>query len=861
MMEQVPQTPMMQQYFKIRDAYPDSLLFFRLGEFYELFYDDAIVASKALDITLTKRGKHGENEIPMCGIPVHSYDNYLPKLIKNGFKVAICEQMETPEEAKKRGNKAIVERDVTRIVTPGTLTEEHLLDKKSNNFLACVFERNDCCALAWADISTGDFSITSFPKNRLFEELSNLSPSEIIISDKQYSRDMKREFVWSTLPHLKFDFFSCSKRLLEVFDLLAIDSLGAFTQEEVITLGALSEYLFLTQKHKNFSLNKPKKISTSKNLEIDFSTRKSLEIFSSLNGNYEGSLLSIIDQTLTASGGRLLREYMLFPSCDVVLINQRLDMVEYFYYHETKEILQKTLSLFPDVERALSKIAYDRAAPRDLKSILEGLRISSDIIECLKNAPHRIEVLKQNLEGFDEVTFTLEKALSLDVPLFARDGGFIKSGYDLELDEYRKLKNEGTIFVENLQENYVQETQIPSLKIKHNNILGFFIEVTSVHLSKVPNTFIHRQTIVNGARYTTAELIDLEKKILEANEKALTLELEIFKVLCQLIIQNQEKIKAYAKAVAEIDVFFSFALLSLKNNYTKPDVDDSLQFHIEKGRHPVVEVYLSKEQQQFTPNDSVLEGARRIWLLTGPNMAGKSTFLRQNALIAYMAQLGCFVPAEKASIGVVDRIFSRVGASDDLAKGRSTFMVEMVETAAILNQATPRSLVILDEIGRGTSTYDGLSIAWATLEYLEYANQSRGIFATHYHELTDLCKQLKHLSPYTMEITEWEGKIIFRHSVKPGSVNKSYGVHVAELAGLPKIVVSRANQILKQFNRAPKEKTAQEKILDIPSPITFDIKEEREVSRLEEEIKTIDLDNISPKNALDVLYKLRKMIN
>ncbi len=847
-MELATQTPMMKQYFKIRENYPDCLLFFRLGDFYELFFQDAIEASKALDITLTKRGKE-ETQMPMCGIPVHACDTYLPRLIKHGFKVAICEQTETPEEAKKRGHKSIVNRDVIRIVTPGTLTEDVLLTAKKHNYLASVFIEGEMCSLAWADISTGDFFTTSFQASRLVEELNSLEPSEILISDKQFSKDIKGEFLWSKLPHLKFDAQSCGKRLLEVFELMTTESLGDLKTGEIITTGALLDYISLTQKTTFSSLRRPKKISHGKILNLDLSTKKNLELFFTLSGDYKGSLLSVIDHTITACGGRLLREYMLNPLANVDLINWRLNAVEYFLENSN---FRDILRAFPDIERSLTRLFYDRAGPRDLFAIQTGLNVAKDLKIYLHNPPTIVKALKEDLDECTDLIITLEKALGENLPLLSRDGGFIKAGYDLVLDEYRKLKNEGDVFVSSLQERYIRETEIPSLKIKNNNILGFFIEVTSTHASKVPGNFIHRQTIVNGARYTTAELIELEQKIIKADEEALKLELSIFQDLRKSVLELHEKIINCAKAVAQIDVYLGFAHLAKLQNYSKPTIDESLKFDVEEGRHPIVEMFLKQENQNFVPNNTVLENSQRMWLLTGPNMAGKSTFLRQNALIAYMGQIGSFVPAKHAHIGVVDRIFTRVGACDDLAKGRSTFMVEMIETAAILNQATPRSLVILDEIGRGTSTYDGLSIAWATLEHLEFANKSRGIFATHYHELVELCHQLKHLSCHTMKVTEWEGKIIFQHQIKAGSADQSYGIHVAALAGLPKLVISRASEILKGL-----QKDHVPQAIPAASPIQLEIPK---ISLVEKSVKKLNLDNISPKEALDVLYKLRNMI-
>ncbi len=856
-MELTHQTPMMKQYFSLRENNPDCLLFFRLGDFYELFFQDAIDAAKALDITLTKRGKEG-SEIPMCGVPVHAYETYLPKLIRQGFKVAICEQTETPEEAKKRdGYKAIVKRDITRIVTPGTLTEETLLSPKKNNYLAALFIQDNNCSLAWSDISTGDFYVSSFDLEKLNEELSAISPSEILISDTQFSKSFKGDFVWSQLPNLKFDFGSCSKRLLELFELVSLDALGDLKNHEIITTGALVDYLYLTQKTIFSNLQRPKKITHSKTLSVDTSTKKNLELFYALNGEYKGSLISIIDKTMTSCGGRLLHEYMMIPSTDLSVINARLDAVEYFLNNTES---RPKLSMFPDIERSLTRLFYDRGGPRDLLSIQIGLKTAALLKSTLINPPYLIQELSPFLNQCDELIILLERALGNDLPLQVRDGGFIKVGYDLVLDEYRKLKNEADLFVSALQERYINETGITSLKIKQNNILGFFIEVTSTHTSKTPQHFIHRQTTANGIRYTTSELIDLEQKIINAKEESLKLEISIFQNLRERVLSMHEKIKNCAKAIATVDVLSNFSYISNLYNYSKPLLDESLKFEIHQGRHPVVELYLSKENETFVPNDTTLENEHRMWLLTGPNMAGKSTFLRQNAIIAYMAQIGSFVPAQSAHIGIVDRIFTRVGASDDLTKGQSTFMVEMIETAAILNQSTPRSLIILDEIGRGTSTYDGLSIAWATLEHLEYVNKSRGIFATHYHELTDLCKTLKHLSPYTMKVTEWESKIIFQHQVLKGAADRSYGIHVASLAGLPKIVTKRASEILKTLQEKSESRNFQNKILNNDRPIQIGFPQMQISSKIEIQLKKTNLDNLSPKEALDMLYSLKSMI-
>ena len=869
---------MMAQYLEIKSQYPDALLFYRMGDFYELFFDDAIKAAKVLDIALTKRGKHNDTDIPMCGVPHHSSENYLLTLIKSGHKVAVCEQLESPAEAKKRGYKSVVKRDVVRLVTPGTLTEDSLLKARSHNFLAAYSIVRGEHSLAWVDISTGLMSVLSLNKVEDFvAELFRLTPSEVLIienTDYDIIDAIEESGATATLRGKSaFDSISGEERLKSLFAVASLEAFGSFGRAQVSALGSIAEYLDATQKGKLPILRPPVIELKENSMRIDSATRRNLELTRSIHsGSRQGSLLGTIDRTVTAAGGRLLERRISAPSMDMDVINERHNALKFLRDNfDLSEPVMELLKSIPDLERALSRVSLERAGPRDLANISKGLIQGKEIASLFKNheLPAELKLAMGKLTGHDEISSTLEKAIVPEPPLLVRDGGFVTEQFNSELDETRELKRDGTKIIAEMQRDFIELTGIQSLKIKFNNVLGYFIETTAKNAEKLQNStiadnFIHRQTTANQMRFTTLSLSDTETKIINANAKALEIEKQIFNELSALIIQNFEKISAAAEALAVIDITNSLATLARDEEWCRPKIDSSKAFAIQGGRHVVVESSLKNNGNSFIPNDCELsEGS--IWLVTGPNMAGKSTFLRQNALIAILAQMGCFVPATSAHIGIVSQLFSRVGASDDLARGRSTFMVEMVETAAILNQADDRALVILDEVGRGTATYDGLAIAWSTLEYLHEVNKSRSLFATHYHEMTVLADKLTRVINATVSVKEWNNEVIFLHEVRQGAADRSYGLQVAKLAGLPIEVLERAKVILNELEARDAKKGTEGKLLAKDLPLFSQSMTQKPVtqinynSELSNKIRSIYPDEISPNEALQILYDLKEI--
>jgi len=879
-------TPMMQQYLKIKNKYTDCLLFYRMGDFYELFFDDAKQAASTLDIALTKRGKHLGKDIPMCGVPAHSYENYLNRLIRLGFKVAICEQIEDAAKSKERGSKSIVRRDVVRIVTQGTLTEDTLLSSRKHNYLAALGQAEKTFAFAWIDVSTGEFFTQLVEKESLSAVLARISPGELLVSDSQKKQSEIREMLESLdickteLPAIKFESISGARRLEILFKVKTLDSFGDFSRAELAASGALIDYIALTQKGKLPRIEAPSRIINGSVMEIDSATRRNLELTSTLAGDYKGSLLSVMDRTVSGSGARLLAFRLSQPLTSPTIISERLDMVEVFFKAESlRGVLQDFLKQAPDMERSLSRLSLARGGPRDLAAIRDGIGVAASINKCLDleskiSYPIGIIKVRDSLDSDDKLFSCLVSALSNDLPLLARDGGFVAKGYSNDLDKVIEFRDESRQLIVRLQSEYIKLTGLRKLKISHNNVLGYFVEITSRNVSKMPNgpdsPFIHRQSLINSARYSTVELSELESQIFHAEENALALELEIFNGLSQqIIISAGESVKS-ARALAELDGCAGLAHLAFEQCYVRPKIDESTSFDVVNGRHPVVEVMLENVNgDKFIGNDCHLAGRAKkdsdtaqIWLLSGPNMAGKSTFLRQSALIAIMAQMGSYVPAESVALGVIDRLFSRVGASDDLARGRSTFMVEMVETAIILNQAGPRSMVILDEIGRGTATFDGLSIAWAVVEHLHEHNGCRTLFATHYHELTGLASKMQRLQCYTMRVKEWRGDVVFLHQVSPGVAGRSYGIYVGAIAGLPKKVIERAGQVLKSLEKNQKSMPFINVAEDLPLFKSLGQSEKDSTrgassSILEMALDEINIDEMTPKDAHDFLYSLK----
>lgn len=882
-------TPMMEQYIEIKANNPGSLLFYRMGDFYELFFEDAVEASRALGITLTKRGQHMGQDIAMCGVPVHAADDYLQKLIMRGYRVAVCEQVEDPAEAKKRGSKSVVKRDVVRLVTPGTLTEEKLLSPTESNYLMALARIRGSSeaqfALAWIDISTGVFRLAETTLTRLLADIWRIDPRELIVADSLFhDEELRPTFdmlgrVAVPQPAVLFDSATAEGRIARYFNVSTLDGFGAFSRVELAAAAAAVAYVEKTQIAERPPLGAPERESSASTLFIDPATRANLELTRTLAGERDGSLLQAINRTVTGGGARLLAERLMSPLTDPDRINARLDAVAYLIDDVSlSDGLRDALKQVADMPRALSRLALERGGPRDLGAIRQGLAAAAIVGQLLDQGllPDELAEALADLKALPSaLEAMLSEMLADDLPLLKRDGGFVREGSNAELDEVRALRDQSRRVIAGLQLQYAEETGIKSLKIKHNNVLGYFIEVTAGNADVMTGSdeakarFIHRQTMAGAMRFTTTELADLESRIANAAAQALTMELQAFDRMVQAVVAEAEAIKAGALALAAIDVATGLAHLASEQAYCRPVVDSSMTFAIRGGRHPVVEQALRRQSSgPFIANNcdlSATDGNRNgaIWMLTGPNMGGKSTFLRQNALIAILAQIGSFVPAEAAHIGIVDRLFSRVGASDDLARGRSTFMVEMVETAAILNQATERSLVILDEIGRGTATFDGLSIAWATVEHLHEVNRCRGLFATHFHELTVLSEKLGRLSNVTMKVREWESDVIFLHEVGPGAADRSYGIQVAKLAGLPSAVVERAREVLNQLEDADRKNPASQLIDDLP---LFQVAVRREAARaggnsqVDEALKALNPDEMTPREALDALYALKKQL-
>ncbi len=859
---------MMEQYLNIKNKYKDALLFYRMGDFYELFFEDAIIASEALDIALTKRGKTNGKDIPMCGVPFHSADNYLPKLIKKGFNVAVCEQTETAEEAKLNLKKGPLKREVVRIISPGTLTEDNLLQRKNNNFLGAISNFNNSICVSWVDVSTGCFKTRNIGKDKssnqkqlLTNFMSRMDFSEILISE-----DMNVDYIideWHPIikkqPISLFHYQSCLDQICSYYNVVSLEGVGSFSEGEIIAAGVLLSYLNLTQCGKMPFLSMINSESINNFLEIDYFTQKSLEILKNLSGNNEGSLISCIDETQTASGARLLKQRIIEPFYDINLIQDRYDIINWILENKIDiNNYQTSLQNIPDLERSLSRISLSRGGPRDLSLISRGLlgikQISENLIlhQSKRKMPRLLGSILNNLKIDYSLFSNITNALKLEVPLILKDGGFIKDGFSKELDDIRSFRNNELSQIMKLQNEYSELTKINSLKIKHNRMLGYHVEVRAMHDQSLRNfdLFIHRQTTAQASRFTTNKLVEVETQLLNSFDKAIKIELEIYNDFAFKIVEKGKEILDIVLAISELDISFMVANQSISRNYICPNISNNKILDIADGRHPVVEHQMRFSENSFISNDCKLNNEDLIWLITGPNMAGKSTYLRQNALIVIMAQAGLFVPAKKANIGMFDKIFSRVGASDDLAKGQSTFMIEMIETSLILNTSTENSLVILDEIGRGTSTFDGLAIAWSVLEHLHEKIKPITLFATHYHELTALKKNLKHLSCHKMSVKEWNNSIIFMHKILNGEADKSYGIHVAKLAGIPIEVTKKAAEILSDLqskNNQIKQNPKKE-IVKVNS---------KEVNNFLEEFDKIDVDDISPRQSLDILYKLK----
>ncbi len=852
-------TPMMSQYLSAKAECTDCLLLFRLGDFYELFFDDAKKASSILNLVLTHRGKVGTDEIPMCGIPVATLDNYVGKLIKSGQKVAICEQMEAPQEAKKRGYKAIVKREITRVISAGTLIEDNLLTYNQHNYLMSlvpIFKRDVINHISFAliDISTGDFFVNTVSYKEIFSVLETHNPKEILIPSgfEEFTADIEKisSATLTILPRSKFNPIIEQKRLEKYFQVNTLESFGLTKDTELSCCGSILEYLMITQKNNLTTLPIPKKIFMEQYLVIDAATAKSLEIMSSSQGQDSGSLLHTIDNTKTAFGARLLVARLSMPIIDINLLTKRLDCVEFFRKnHKLSEDIRKLLSECPDLERAINRVRFNKFSPRDM----EAIRDSIEIILKLQKLCSNSEILTEseefsfyNLADFNSLHVLLSRAL---VEKFSANGFLIAEKYSEELDKLRYLRSHVEDLMQKLQDKYIYKTGINTLKIRNNAIIGWYIEIPASQKSKVLADFVHRQTLVNNIRYTSDEILELQSQIVSADEKCNNLEQQLYTEIVNKVTERYNDISYAVKVLSLLDIYTNFAVISLERNYIRPEITDKPILEIEDGRHPVLE----HNQENFIANTCNLSENSRICLLTGPNMAGKSTYLRQNALLIILAQMGSYIPASKAKIGIVDRLFSRIGASDDIARGRSTFMVEMIETAIILNQATEKSFVILDEVGRGTSTYDGLSIAWAVIENLYNINKCRVLFATHYRELTALKDSLPQINCKTLKVQEWQGNVVFYHKIIDGIADKSYGIHVASIAGVPPSVIRRAKELLIKFE-------TQKSNFDLTVEPADQMELSYSCSKIEDKLKKIDLNNLTPLQALNFLQDLKNTL-
>ena len=879
----MPLTPMMQQYVETKEQYKDCILFYRLGDFYEMFFDDALTASKELEITLTGKDCGQQERAPMCGVPYHAVDTYLNKLISKGYKVAICEQVEDPKTAK-----GIVRREVIRVVTPGTNLNMQALDETKNNYLMCIIYMDDCFGLSTVDISTGDYYVTEVDQpKKLFDEINKLTPAEIIHNEAFVMSGVdltelkeRHNITVSSLESWYVDDAQCKRRLQEHFGVSTLDGLGLKDYPTgTLAAGALLLYLYETQKNTLNHLTHITPYNSNKYMMIDSSTRRNLELLETLREKQKrGSLLWVLDKTKTAMGARLLRTFIEQPYIDKEKIENRLDAIEEINAQMiTREEIREYLNPVYDLERLISKISCRTANPRDLIAFKSSLSMIPHIRYMMKDYTCReLKNIYEHMDPLTDICELIEKSINDDPPIALKDGGIIKDGYNEEIDKYRNAKTEGKRWLSQLETREREATGIKNLRIKYNKVFGYYLEVTNSYKSQVPQTWTRKQTMANAERYITPELKELEDMILGAEDKLFSMEYDIFASIRDQITAQVARIQSTAKAVAHIDVFASLALVADRNNYVRPQINTKGIIDIKGGRHPVVEKMTA--DGMFIENDTYLDNQKqRISIITGPNMAGKSTYMRQSALIVLMAQIGCFVPAASANIGIVDRIFTRVGASDDLASGQSTFMVEMTEVANILRNATKDSLLILDEIGRGTSTFDGLSIAWAVVEYISNPKilGAKTLFATHYHELTELEGKLSNVNNYCIAVKEQGDDIIFLRKIIRGGADKSYGIQVAKLAGVPDPVISRAKELVEELSNADityrvKEiETAGDKIENAGNQTEptgeqqlslFDSTCDPQIENIIDDIKNIDLTRMTMIDTMNFLYDIQQKL-
>lgn len=881
-------TPMLQQYLEIKEANKDAILFYRMGDFYEMFFEDAKVASKVLGITLTSRNKKNEeHQVPMCGIPYHAAENYLARLVKAGYRVAICEQTEDPAAAK-----GIVKREVIRTLSPGVITDDKLLDDKSNNYLAAVHrtehQKRPVYGISFLDLSTGEFLTGEFLDSSenvevIVDQMTRMTPAELLIDESDHEKlGGLLDILTTLLPGLRiterasalFHYQSCADILQDHFNVVNLSGFGCEEMHGgIIASGVLLDYILETQKSDIDHIEKLTPIDLDTVLLIDDSSRRNLELTQTIvGGSREGSLLSVLDHTSTPMGARLLKHHLLFPLQDVTRINHRLDAVNFLYQNSSiRQELTDILSSIQDIERLNSRMVLGTGNGRDLLALKSSLARLPELQQLLeKCTTHKFQAITEEFDDLQDLYTLLERSINEEAPITLRDGNLIKTGYNSELDELIILMRDGKNMILDLEAKERKATDIAKLKIGFNKVFGYFIEVSKVNQDKVPDHYIRKQTLVNAERFITPELKEFETKVLTAQDRRLELEYRLFLEIRNLLAAQSPRLLKIANLLAQIDLFGSFAETAHRYHYRRPTVEEGSEIHILEGRHPVIE--RSLPTGKFVPNDVSLDQVKNeVLIITGPNMAGKSTILRQTALIVLMAQMGSFVPADEARIGVVDRIFTRVGAMDDLRRGQSTFMVEMNETANILNNATEKSLVILDEIGRGTSTYDGLAIAWAVAEELVTKNEIgvKTLFATHYHELTDLAKNQIRVQNYSIAVREWNDTIIFLHKLVEGGTNRSYGIQVAGLAGVPNHVVLRANEILKNIesgdlgvksNKAKLTPPATRKKPARKNPNQLSLFQPP-VDPVRAQLEKIVPDDLTPRQALEALYSLKDLLN
>ncbi|MCF7862205.1 DNA mismatch repair protein MutS [Candidatus Woesearchaeota archaeon] len=783
-------TPAMQQYMDIKNKHPDCVCLFRMGDFYETFFEDARIVSEALEITLTKRGNVNGKPIPLAGIPYHALDPYLAKLIKKGFKVAIVEQMEDPKLAK-----GVVKRDVVRIVTPGTVMEDRILDSGNNNYIACLTKDGQSIAMALIEMSTGEFISYSFKEAKLINELSRFAPAEIIFPDSlsEYCKRLKESgYFMTNYEDRHFLYEHAEKLIKEQFDVVSISSY-MLSKQMVCACGALLDYLKDTQKTNLNFISPIRQFIITDYMELDTNTKRNLELTANImDGGTKGTLLQVIDKTKTPMGRRLIKKWITQPLLRPEMINYRLDGVAEFVSNlMIREEVRELLRSVQDIERLLGRISFGNSNPRDLVALSKSLSVTGNIKNALRGVQSPILDDISKIDNFSELNDILARAIKDEPPVLVRDGGFIRDGYNNELDELRSVSRDSKQIISKMEASERAKTGIKSLRIRYNKVFGYYIEITNMHKDKVPDGYIRKQTMANAERYITDELKTLESKILNAEDKIKTLEFDLFMGVCDEVTKYTRELQECSHKIAVLDVVASFSSVSVYNNYIRPEIDTKYRLNIKEGRHPVIE----RNVDSFITNDIFMDEDGSTFIITGPNMAGKSTYMRQVALTIIMAQMGCFVPAAVAKIGVVDRVFTRVGASDDISSGQSTFMVEMTQTAYILNNATDRSFIILDEIGRGTSTFDGMALASSVAEYITRNIRAKTLFATHYHQLNNLSKDIKKVKNYNVSVVEKDNEVVFLHKIVAGGTDKSYGIHVAKLAGLPKAVLSTALKI------------------------------------------------------------------